>query len=85
LRKRTGSDGCGEQRDDPLDIRDEPHVQHPVSLVDVQDLDIVQEDPAAFDLVEQSPGSGDQHVNAAVELQILFTEGAAADQQCLGE
>ncbi len=36
-------------------------------------------------MVEQAPGGGDQHVDAAVELALLVVEGDAADQQGPGQ
>ncbi len=70
-----------EQLADFLDVWDEAHVEHPVGLVDDQDLDAVQHQLAAAQMVEQAPGRGDHHVGAAVDLGRLLVEGDAADEQ----
>ena len=66
---------------DPLDLGDEAHVEHAVGLVDDEDFDAGEQDPAALELVEQTAGRGDQHVDAAIELLVLVVEGDAADDQ----
>ena len=66
---------------DLLDVRDEAHVEHPVGLVDDEDLDAGQQEFAALREVEQAAGRGDQHVGAARDLGFLVAEGDAADQQ----
>jgi hypothetical protein len=66
---------------DPLDVRDEAHVEHAVSLVDHQDLDAGHQELAALDMVEQAAGRRDQHVGAAVDDFVLLAEGHAADQE----
>ena len=58
--------GLGRRPDDTLDVRDEAHVEHAVGFVDHQDLEVVQQQPAALELVEQASRRGDQHVDAAV-------------------
>ena len=70
-----------QQADDPLDVGDEAHVEHAVGFVDHQDLDVVQQDAAALDVVEQPARRGDQHVGAALEDALLVGEAHAADQQ----
>ena len=58
----------GKQLADLLDVGNEAHVEHPVGLVDDEDLDAHQHDAAALEMVEQAAGRGDQHVDAAIEL-----------------
>ena len=67
---------CRQQRDDPLDIGDEPHVEHAVGFVDHQDLDIVQQDLAALEQVEQAARRGDQHVDALLQRALLVVEAS---------
>ena len=57
-----------QQPADPLDVGNEPHVEHAVGLVDDEDLDAGQQDAAALELVEHAAGRRDQHIDAAVEL-----------------
>ena len=70
-----------QQLADALDIRDEPHVEHAVGLVDHQDLDAGEQDLAAAEVIEQATRRGDQHIDATIELAQLVIEGNAADQQ----
>ncbi len=60
-----------QQREDPLDVADEAHVEHPVRLVQNEDLDVRQVDGALLVMVEQTARSGDQNVDAALELRDL--------------
>ncbi len=73
--------GEGQELADPLDVRDEAHVEHAVGLVDDQNLDAGHQELAALEMIEQPAGRGDQHVGAAVELLLLVVEGYAADQK----
>ena len=57
---------------DFLDVRNEAHVEHPVGFVDDQDFDAHQHDAAAPEMIEQTPGRRDQHVDATVELLHLI-------------
>jgi len=74
-----------QHRDDAFDIRDEAHVEHPVGLVDDEDLDVVEHQVAALEQIDQATGSRDQHVDPAVKLAHLVGERLAADQQRLRE
>ena len=47
-----------EQADDLADVPDEAHVEHPVGLVEDEDLDPGEVDRALADVVEQPPGGG---------------------------
>ena len=77
--------GEGHEPEDPFDIGDEAHVEHPVGLVDDHDLHAGQEQLAALEMVEQPAWRSDQHVDAAVDQRILFLEAHAADQERLGQ
>ena len=70
---------------DPLDVGDEPHVEHPVGFVDHQDFHADHQQPAALVMIEQAARRGDQDVGAPVQLAVLVLEGHAADQQGNGE
>ena len=74
-----------QQFNDALDVRDEAHVEHPVGLVNDEDLDVAQQHLAALDLVEQPARRCDQHVDAPVEQLVLAVEALAADQQGVGQ
>ena len=79
--EEQGLPARGKQLADALDVRDEPHVEHAVGLVDDQDLHPGQQDLAAPEVIEQPARRGDQHVDAAVEFLELVVERYAADQQ----
>jgi hypothetical protein len=51
----------------------EPHVEHPVGLVEHEDVDAVEPDEAAFDEIVEPPRSGDQDVGGSHALR-LFTD-----------
>ena len=57
--------------DDALDIGDEAHVEHAVGLVDHEDLDAAQHDPAALEHVDQAAGRGDQDIRVLAERGFL--------------
>ena len=80
-----GLAGERRQREDAFDIGDEAHVQHPVGLVHHHDLHAGQQQLAAFVMIQQAAGGGDQHINATVDQLVLFAKGHAADQQGLGQ
>ena len=46
--------------DDPLDVRQEAHVEHAVGLVQHQYLDVVETRHALVHQIQQTPGAGDQ-------------------------
>ncbi len=76
---------AGDESHDALDIRDEPHVEHAVGLVDHQEPDVVHQHLAALEVVEQTAWRRDQHVDTAVQLLFLVGERDAADQQRGGQ
>ena len=54
-----------EQGDDPLDVRQEAHVEHPVGLVEDEDLDLAEVRDLLADEVEQPAGRRDEDLDAA--------------------
>src|SRR5688572_13507634 len=70
-----------QQPDDLLDIPDETHVEHAVGFVDHQDLDVVHQDLAALEQIDQAAGRGDQHVDAAIQLLLLVDKALATYEQ----
>jgi len=70
-----------EQGADALHIGNEAHVEHPVGLVDDENVDARQQDFAALELVEQAAGGRDQHVDALFQRLVLIAEADTADQQ----
>ena len=87
-----GPEGGGEHQrladareglDDAFDIRDEAHVEHAIGLVDHQNLDSAQHDPAPLEHVDQAAGRGDENVRILAERGFLKREPFAADEQRL--
>ncbi len=71
---------AGMLADDLADVGDEAHVEHPVGLVQDEDLDLGEVDAALADVVEQAAGCGDQDLDAAPEgLDLGIDAGAAVD------
>ena len=57
----------GEQRDDLLDVGQEAHVEHPVGLVEDEDLDLAEVGDLLPDEVEEAPGCRDEDLDAAAQ------------------
>ena len=74
-----------EEREDPPDVRDEPHVEHPVPLVEDEDLDLAQVRGALPDEVEEAPGRRHQELHAAPQLLDLGIERDAAEDDSRAE
>jgi hypothetical protein len=83
--EEQGLTGEGNKLHDALDVGDEPHVEHPVGLVDHEKLDTGEQELAPLEMIEQAPWRRDQHVDAPGDFGILITEGHAADEQGHGE
>ena len=66
---------------DILDVGDEPHVEHPVRLVDDEHVAAGEQDLAALEQVHQAARRRDQHVDALFERLDLIAHLHAADQQ----
>ena len=56
-----------QQRDDPLDVRQEPHVEHPVGLVEHEDGQSVETHRLLLAEIEQAARRGDDDVRPARE------------------
>ena len=59
-------------------VGEEPHVGHPVGLVDHGDVHLGERDGAPFGQLEQPTGTGDQHVDASFARRELWLVGDAA-------
>ena len=66
---------------DFLDIGDEAHVEHPVSLVDHEQVATGKQYLATTEQVHQPSGRGDQHIDASAKGLHLVAHRYAADQQ----
>ena len=80
-REKQGLTGKRHQLADAFDIGNEAHIQHAVGFVDHQNFNAGQEQFAALEMVEQAARRGNQHIDAAGDLEILITKRHAADQQ----
>jgi hypothetical protein len=60
--------GERDEFDDALDVGNEAHVEHPVGFIDDQQFDAGHQQLAAFGVIEQAAGRGDQHIGAALKL-----------------
>ena len=64
----------GELGEDPLDVGQEPHVEHVVRLIEHEDLDAVELRVALAHQVEQAAGAGDDDLRTgakALDLRVL--------------
>ncbi len=77
---------CGQHREHLLDVAvDEAHVEHPVGLVEDEDLDVREVERALAVVVEQAPGGGHEDVDAAAQLVDLRLHADAAEHHHAGE
>ena len=85
VRQRCREEQClaerRQQADNALDVGNEAHVEHPVGLVDDEDLHIRQQDLATFEMIEKAARGGDQNIDPFVERRVLVGKAHAADQQ----
>ena len=69
-----------QQRDDLLDVRQEAHVEHPVGLVEDEDLDLAEVGDPLADEVEQPARRRDEDLDPAAEgLDLGIHRDAAVD------
>ena len=68
-----------QQREHALHVRDETHVEHPVGLVEHEELDRGEIDVTLPVMIEQAAGRGHQDVDAALELHGLRPDAHAAE------
>jgi hypothetical protein len=61
-REKQGLAIAGHLRHDPVDLGLEAHVEHPVGLVEDEDLDLLEADLPAVQQVLEAAGGGDDHV-----------------------
>ena len=74
--------GRGEDR---LEVLGEAHVEHLVGLVEDRDLDLIEAQAAALEVVDGTTGSGDDHVDAPPKsAQLLADRLASIDGQDAG-
>ena len=66
---------AGRQPDDPVDLRLEAHVEHPVGLVEHEHRDGVERDQLPVDEVLQAAGRGDEHLRVAGVLRPACASG----------
>ena len=86
----TGHGGGEEQRlalrrqprHHPAELGSEPHVQHPVGLVEDQDLDVVETCGAGVEVIDQPAWRGDEDGPPLAEGLALALLGDAADDHC---
>ena len=70
--------GAGDVAQQPLDLGQEPHVDHAVGLVEHHDLDVAEGDHAPVDEVDQATRRGDDHVDAVAQGSDLVVHAGAA-------
>ena len=68
----------GKQRQHLSDVADEAHVEHPIGLVEDEDLDRAEVDGALAGMVEQATRRGDDDLGAATQCGHLAAESDAA-------
>ena len=67
------------EAENAFDVGDEPHVEHPVGLINHHDLDAGQQQFATLEMVKQAARCRDQNINAPVDQRVLLLEADATD------
>ena len=70
---------------DPFDVRQEPHVEHPVGLVQHQDVDLVEARLVLAHVVEEPAGGGDDEFHAGPQRLLLRPHRRAADHDAAAQ
>ena len=70
---------AGSAREDPPDVGQESHVEHPVGLVEDQHLEAAEPRVRMLEVIQQPAGRGDEDVDAAPERRLLRTHADAAE------
>src|SRR5688500_14514921 len=67
------------------DVGQEAHVQHPIRFIEHEDLQRLELCVAVLEMIEQTSGRGDEHVDAAAERMLLRPHPHAAVNRGAGE
>ena len=80
--ERLAGLGRGQAAEDPPDVGDEPHVEHPVRLVEDEHFHAGRRPGALLQVVDQAPGGPDQEVDRPLErVALLDVVDAAEDER----
>jgi hypothetical protein len=60
------------QPEDALDVGKEPHVEHAVGFIENEELDVVEPGVRRLEVIQQSPGRGDQHIDTGAHRVLLW-------------
>ncbi len=71
--------------DDPADIRHEAHIEHPVDFIQNQPLDFAQVYMSLVDQIQQSPGSGDENIDALGQVSRLWALADATVDKAMAQ
>ncbi len=63
-------------------MRQKSHIQHSIGLVDNDEVDSIEVDGAALEMVNKSSGTRDQHLCAAAQFISLAAHGFPAHDHC---
>jgi hypothetical protein len=77
--EQRGLAAVGRQRQDPLDVLEEPEVEHLVGLVEDDEAALGEVQRRARDEVEHAADGADDDVAAGAELGLLRADGRAAE------
>lgn len=77
-REQRGLTRFGRRRQQGLEILGEAHVEHLVGLVEDDDLDVLEMDAAALDVIHRATGRRDDHVDASLQRAQLKADRLAA-------
>lgn len=72
----------GELGEDPADIREETHVEHPVALVENEEIEATEVSPRILHQVEQTPRRRNDDIDPGLQRALLFGGLDAAEDGC---
>ena len=76
--RTAGSGGVFCLTEEPFNLREEPHVGHPVGLIDDDVSEIAEVDSISFDEVDHAPWGRDDKVDSLFEFGYLAFDICAA-------
>src|SRR5215204_4170472 len=80
-REKQGLRFAREELHDPLDVRNETHIEHPVGFIDYEDFYARQKQTAALVMVKEASWGGDQHVRPTGDFLVRLLERNTADEE----
>src|SRR5215471_17327429 len=80
--EEKGLPACGQPGEDPPQLWSKAHVQHPVGLIEDEDLDLVEPRGAGLEMIDEATrGGDDQRPTLTKLLALAFGRNATDDHR----